>query len=62
MKHVYLLESLRKPTRRYRGLTDNVDLRLKRHNDGEVPSTKALPAVAPGRRHSVRGRHKGRRI
>lgn len=40
MKHVYLLQSLRDQKRRYRGLTENVPLRLKRHNDGEVPSTR----------------------
>ena len=40
MKHVYLLESLHDPKRRYRGLTDDVPLRVKRHNDGEVPSTR----------------------
>jgi predicted GIY-YIG superfamily endonuclease len=40
MKHVYLLESLRFPHRRYKGLTDDVPSRLKRHNDGEVPSTR----------------------
>jgi len=39
MKTVYLIESTRIPGRRYRGLTDDVDNRLKRHNDGEVPST-----------------------
>jgi predicted GIY-YIG superfamily endonuclease len=40
MKHVYLLESLRFPHRRYEGLTDDVSSRLKRHHDGEVPSTR----------------------
>lgn len=40
MKHVYLLESLKDPRRRYRDLTDDVRIRLKRHNDGEVPSTR----------------------
>ena len=35
MKHVYLLESLRFPNRRYKGTS-----RLKRHNDGEVSSTR----------------------
>jgi predicted GIY-YIG superfamily endonuclease len=40
MKHVYLLESIRFPRRRYKGLTDDVATRLKRHNDGEVPSTR----------------------
>ena len=40
MREVYLLQSLRDPKRRYRGLTDDVPRRLKRHNDGEVPSTR----------------------
>lgn len=39
MKHVYLLESLKRQDRRYRGLTEDLFGRLKRHNDGEVPST-----------------------
>jgi putative endonuclease len=40
VKHVYLLESLRFPKQRYKGFTDNVNARLQRHNDGEVPSTR----------------------
>lgn len=40
VKFVYLLESVRIPNRRYKGLTDDVKDRLKRHNDGEVPSTR----------------------
>ena len=39
MKFVYLIESLRHPVRRYRGLADDVTRRLERHNAGEVPST-----------------------
>lgn len=40
MKHVYLLQGVSHPDRRYRGMTDNVDARLARHNAGDVPSTK----------------------
>ena len=45
MKHVYLLESLRFPHRRYKGLTNDVSSRLKRHNDGEV---RQLGPTGPG--------------
>ena len=40
MKQVYVIESLRFPNRRYKGLTDDVSIRVRRHNDGEVPSTR----------------------
>ncbi len=39
MKYVYLLESVSQSPRRYRGLTDDAASKLKRHNNGEVPST-----------------------
>ena len=39
MKHVYLLQSLTHPRRRYIGLTSNVDGRLKAHNAGQSPHT-----------------------
>ena len=39
MKEVYILESLKLRGRRYRGLADNTQERLLRHNEGSVPST-----------------------
>jgi putative endonuclease len=38
--HVYLLQSLKNGTY-YIGQTDNLDRRLKQHNDQEVKSTKS---------------------
>ena len=37
--YVYILQS-QKTTKYYCGQTDNIQLRLKRHNSGEVKSTK----------------------
>ena len=39
MFFVYVLESL-KDKKLYIGMTENVELRLLRHNQGKVPSTK----------------------
>ena len=39
MKFVYLLRSLSHPGRRYVGLTDDLNDRLRRHNAGDVRST-----------------------
>ena len=40
MYFVYILKSL-KDNKYYIGQTDNIDLRLKRHNNGLVQSTKS---------------------
>jgi putative endonuclease len=37
--YVYILESESDPTRHYAGLTDDLTVRLKKHNAGEVPHT-----------------------
>ena len=39
MKFVYLLQSVDHPNRFYTGSTGNLDERLKRHNEGQVPHT-----------------------
>lgn len=39
MKYVYLIESVRYPTRRYVGLTTSLPERLKSHNAGQSPHT-----------------------
>ncbi len=39
MKFVYILESVTHPDRHYTGLTDNVDIRLEKHNAGQVRYT-----------------------
>ena len=39
MKYVYLLESIPKPDKRYIGLTNNLNQRLKEHNAGKSPHT-----------------------
>jgi predicted GIY-YIG superfamily endonuclease len=44
MKYVYILESIADPARHYTGLTDDLKVRLTRHNAGEVPHTsKFIP-------------------
>ena len=37
--YVYLLESLRDPTRHYTGFTEALDQRLAHHNAGAVPAS-----------------------
>ncbi len=39
MKHVYLLQSIHHPDKRYIGLTSNVEERLKAHNAGKSAHT-----------------------
>lgn len=39
MVTVYLLESMRNPSRRYVGITIDIDRRLRQHDAGEVRST-----------------------
>jgi putative endonuclease len=39
MKYVYILESIADAERHYTGLTDDLKMRLIRHNAGEVPHT-----------------------
>ncbi|MFH1980339.1 MAG: GIY-YIG nuclease family protein [Pseudomonadota bacterium] len=39
MKYVYLIKSVRYPTRRYVGITTNLPERLKAHNTGQSPHT-----------------------
>jgi putative endonuclease len=39
MKFVYILESVTHPDRHYTGLTDNIDMRLEKHNAGQVRHT-----------------------
>ena len=41
MKCVYLLRSQRHPTRRYVGITDDLERRLAEHNAGRSPHTAA---------------------
>ena len=37
--YVYTLTSLKEPGRRYTGLSDNIEARLKSHNQGTNPHT-----------------------
>jgi putative endonuclease len=39
MKYVYILESVADPERHYTGITDDLKMRLARHNAGEVSHT-----------------------
>ncbi len=39
MKFVYILESVNHPDRHYTGLTENVDMRVEKHNAGQVRHT-----------------------
>ena len=39
MHFVYLLRSLTRPNKTYFGMTEDVDSRLKTHNEGLCPST-----------------------
>jgi putative endonuclease len=39
MFYVYLLESIHFPDKRYVGVTHDLKLRLKQHNDGDSPYT-----------------------
>jgi putative endonuclease len=39
MKYVYVLQSLVEPERHYTGISDDLKLRLARHNNKEVPHT-----------------------
>jgi len=39
MFYVYILESIDDPTRHYVGITDNLKVRYKKHNAGDVPHT-----------------------
>jgi predicted GIY-YIG superfamily endonuclease len=39
MRCVYLLQSLRDPTKRYVGITDDLERRLTDHNAGKSPHT-----------------------
>jgi putative endonuclease len=44
MKYVYILQSLKYPTRRYVGMTGDLENRLVDHNSGKSPHTsKYLP-------------------
>ncbi|PXA05651.1 excinuclease ABC subunit C [Coraliomargarita sinensis] len=38
-KYVYILRSLEYPDRHYTGCTDDLEARLKKHNQGDVPHT-----------------------
>jgi putative endonuclease len=37
--YVYILQSLISPERHYTGCTEDLKIRLKKHNNGEVPHT-----------------------
>ncbi len=39
MKYVYILQSIAFPNRHYTGITDDLKVRLAKHNSGEVPHT-----------------------
>ncbi len=39
MKYVYILQSISEPDRHYTGLSDDVELRLAKHNNGDVKHT-----------------------
>jgi len=39
VKYVYFLQSVSHPTQRYLGITDDVDARLAKHNEGGSPHT-----------------------
>ena len=39
MKYVYIIESIADPERHYTGITEDLKVRLVRHNAGEVPHT-----------------------
>ena len=39
MKYVYILKSKSRENTYYTGITDNVEVRLKRHNFGQSPHT-----------------------
>ena len=39
MKYVYILESVADPDHHYTGITDDLKMRLARHNAGDVPHT-----------------------
>ena len=39
MYYVYILQSVNHPERHYTGFTENIENRLLKHNDGEVPHT-----------------------
>lgn len=39
MKYVYIIRSIAFPDRYYAGITDNLKMRLARHNAKEVPHT-----------------------
>jgi putative endonuclease len=41
MYYVYLLRSKIKPDQLYIGYTENIEVRLKKHNAGEIQSTKS---------------------
>ena len=40
MKYVYILQSLSDESRHYTGLTDDIENRLRKHNNGDVSHTK----------------------
>ena len=39
MYYVYILQSIINPEKHYTGFTENIDKRLIKHNNGEVPHT-----------------------
>ena len=39
MKYVYILQCIADPDRHYTGITDDLKVRLAKHNAGEVPHT-----------------------
>ena len=56
MHYVYLIRSISHPDQTYVGLTDHVENRLKKHNEGGSPSTSLGHSclIRPSRRENKR--------
>jgi len=56
--YIYRLQSIAFPTRVYVGMTDDLDARLKKHNEGGVPSTAPHKPWQITTAHAFRSREK----
>ncbi len=60
--YVYRLRSIPYPSRTYTGLTEDLEARLRKHNEGGVPSTAPFTPWIVETLHAFRSRDKAARF